>query len=173
MSVSRTYTCKDLGKYLRNLQKNLVPAAVRGIHSGAARGVTVVQEAVTKAPPASPNGSVGAFNTGQYRAAWRWSKLPGGGATIFNGKKYAGIIEDGRRAGAKPPPRAVIAKWAQRKLGLTRKQAEAAAFPIARAIAKRGLRPRRVVASVASKLEAIVMTEVMHEVDLVIKGGKP
>ncbi len=169
-SVGQVFTAKDLQKYLRNLSKEFVPAAIRGLHSGAARGVTVVQTAVTRAEPASANGKIGAFNTGAYRGGWRWSKLPEGGSAIYNTKAYAPVIEGGRRAGAKPPPIKAIAAWARRKLGLSAKQALAAAYPIQKAIAKRGLRPRRVLSKVIPHIEKIVMIEVNMEIDEVIRG---
>ena len=67
-----------------------------------------------------------------------------GGGTLFgqviSPLPYAIVqMETGRRAGAPFPPLDAIALWAQRKLGLPEAQAKRAAYPIARAIAQRGL----------------------------------
>ncbi len=159
--MSSRYTPKTLVKYLTKLQRTMMPAITRGIWSGAARGVTLIQRSV-----------VGAVDTSQYKNAWRWSKLPEGGAIITNSKKYAPVIEKGRRKNSAMPPLQVIEKWAMRKLGLTRKQAKAAAWPIAKAIAKRGIPGRHPEGRVAEQLIEMVVAEVRHEIDLAVKGSR-
>ena len=52
--------------------------------------------------------------------------------------EYGVVVELGRRPGKRMPPTAPIALWAQRKLGLTEKEASSAAFAIARNIAAEG-----------------------------------
>lgn len=175
MSVSRAMTLKDFRGYIRKLGKNLVGhegAVVRGIHSGLMRSIPIVQQATVTAYPASPNGSEGAVNTGVYRLAWQVEATNTGGR-IFNTVPYAGVIEYGRRAGAKRPPTRALELWAMRKLGLNAKEAKSASFAIANAIKKRGLAARRVLTSprTESAILRAVMEEIRREVKAALKRG--
>lgn len=174
---ARAMNLKDFRGYIKKLGKKLVGhdgAVVRGIHSGLMRSISIVQQATTTAFPASPNGSEGAVNTGAYRQAWQVEKTPTGGR-IFNTAPYAGVIEYGRRAGAKRPPTKAIELWAMRKLGLNAKEAKSASFAIANAIKKRGLAPRKVLTSTRteSAITLAVMQEIRAEVKAALRrGGK-
>ncbi len=170
---------KDFAGYIKKLKKNLAgsngvdSAIARGIHSGIIRSIPIVQMATVNAPPASPNGSIGAVNTGAYRMAWQYELWPTGGR-IFNSKGYAPIIEKGRRAGAKRPPIREMKLWAIRKLGLSEEEAESAAYAIANAIAKRGLIGRKVLTGplTTSQITTAVMEEIRNEVQASIKRGR-
>jgi hypothetical protein len=100
-------------------------------------------------------------NTGYYKRSWRSEPIRNG-AVILNQAPYAGIIEYGRRVGRFPPIEA-IARWAQRRLGLTRKESLRAAFPIAKAIAERGLVARRVRTNVMPQIRLAFRREVAKE----------
>lgn len=172
---SRAMSLKDFRGYVRKLGKNLVGhdgAVVRGIHSGLMRSIPIVQQATMTAYPASPNGSDGAVDTGAYRQAWQ-VELTKTGGRIFNTRPYAGVIEYGRRAGAKRPPTKAIELWAMRKLGLNAKEAKSASFAIANAISKRGLAARRVLTSqrTESAITRAVMEEIRSEVKAALKRG--
>ena len=107
----------------------------------------IVTVETIKAPYASANGGIGAVDTGKYLRSWKVSKatLDGiRGVLITNSAAYMAVIERGRGLGKRPPPVDVIARWAQRRLGLPYKEARRAAWPIARAIGRRGLYARRV-----------------------------
>lgn len=130
-------------RYLKALGANAKPAVVRGLQSGAARAIPLLQAATDKAPPASDNGAVGAFDTGAFRRGWR-TRATASGVEIENISNHAPFVEGGRRRNKKMPPRQVIQAWAKRRLGLSDSEAKAAAFPIAQAIAKRGLRGRKI-----------------------------
>ena len=63
-------------------------------------------------------------------------------AVVASALPYAAVVELGRRPGKFPPLRP-IADWARAKFGISDEAAEAAAWPIARAIARRGTKPAR------------------------------
>jgi hypothetical protein len=139
----------------RRLAADFIPTVKRGMVSGAARCVVIMQEATRTAK---------VFDTGYYLRAWQ-SAPTDTGARIFNVSPYAGIIELGRRAGARMPPVQVIAKWLQRARGLSRKEAEAAAFGVARSIAKRGIAGKLVMNNALPRLIAAVEDEILRELE--------
>lgn len=61
---------------------------------------------------------------------------------VFSSLPHAIVMEEGRTPGARMPPLPAIALWAQRKLGLGVEEAEAAAYVIARSIARKGIEGR-------------------------------
>jgi hypothetical protein len=150
------------GQY-RKLGTRLPAAARRGALRGALRAVQTLQRATGLVPPASPYGATGAVNTGFYKRAWKYEALPDG-ARVFNAAGYASVIEYGRRPGRFPPTAAIV-DWAQRRLGLSREEAKRAAFPIARAIAKRGLQPRRTMTDQLPGIEKDFFEELLKELD--------
>lgn len=154
---------KDWPRYMAQLGGRFKPAVQRGLMSGAMRCVPLMQKRTENAVPASDHGSVGAFNTGEYRGNWRVSAIENG-ARIYNPTKQAGIIDGGRRPGALPPLDA-IEKWARRRLGLGEKEAKVAAYPIAKAIAARGLRPRNVMSGATDEMKRIVEEECRRELN--------
>ena len=85
---------------------------------------------------------------------------------------YASIIETGRRKGAKMPKimengtPGPIVRWAQRRLGMSQKEAQSVAFVISRAIKRRGLVPRKVMERALPEVERLVREEKLHELDL-------
>lgn len=66
-----------------------------------------------------------------------WGTPAGLNGRVFNPLKYAAPVEYGRKPG-KMPPVSDVKLWVVRKLGLTGKEADNAAFLIARAIGRRG-----------------------------------
>lgn len=177
MTTGRSMTVGDFKKYVRKLQSKLVGAdgaIVRGIHSGLARSVAIVQRSVANAMPASPNGSMGAFDTGDYNRRWQFELTPTGGR-LFNDHPAADVIEKGRRPGGKMPPTAGIKLWAMRRLGLSEDEAERAKFPIAMAIARRGLTGRHVLGNPMTKdqITRAVLEEIMTEVKAELYGAGP
>lgn len=168
--VGRSYTPRQFAEFTRGLPKKLNAAVITGIRNGSQQALTVVAQAGNKAPPASPHGKKGAFDTGAYFRGWKVTHLPNG-ARVYNATAYADIIERGRRRGRRPPPSKAIELWARRRLGLSAKEAKAAAFPIARAIGRRGLKGRRVLASAKLPMMKVVMAEVRREVRKALSGG--
>lgn len=170
MSVSKELTLDQFKRYLHGLPEALEKAAVRGIRTGAARAVDIARQAGDEAPPASDHGSKGAFDTGKYRRGWRARHIEGG-AEVGNYSGHADIIERGRQKRSKRPPLAVIARWAERRLGLSKRDAKLAAFPIARAIDFRGLLGRFPLKRATPEIIRVVMEEVRRAVGEALRGG--
>lgn len=74
---------------------------------------------------------------GSYQTGWRY-QAAFNRLYLRNVSAHAKYVEEGRRPGRPPPVRALMG-WAQRKLGDAR-----LAYPVARAIGRRGIRPRPV-----------------------------
>jgi hypothetical protein len=158
----------DLSEYPGYLAKlgqvRLTTAAKRGALSAALRAVSMMQTKTDHAPSSDPGGkgTGGAFNTGRFKASWKGSPADDG-AFLFNEAPYAGVIEYGRRPGARMPPLAPIAQWAQRRLGLSEGDARAAAYLIARAIARRGLKARMILNASIKELGDMAAEEISRE----------
>lgn len=152
---------KDWPAYVTKLGDRARTALQRGLVSGAQRCIPLMQKRTEQAPPASDGGRPGAFNTGNYRRHWKVKNVPRGVA-VYNDAGYAGVIDGGRRPGRMPNLGAIEA-WAKRRLGLSDKEAKKAAFPIARAIKKRGLKPRQVLSGATQQLADVIQQEVMRE----------
>lgn len=162
---------KELGPYYKKLGARLNKAALRGARRGGLRAVSTLQRATSKAIPANPGGvgTGGAVNTAFYKRAWKSQPTPTG-VRVYNAARYSSIIEYGRRPG-KFPPLAVIRDWAQRRLGLSAEEAKRAAFPIARAIAKRGLVPRKVMTGSMPQIHSQFLQSVVAELDRELARG--
>lgn len=166
----------DFRKYVRKLKATLVggvdSAVVRGIHSGVMRSVALIHTSVDNAMPASPNGAIGAVNTGDYKRRWQFELLPTGGR-LFNGHPAADVIERGRRRNRRRPPIAAIKLWAMRRLGLSQDEADKAKYAIANAIAKRGLTGRRVLTNPVTKntITRVVLEDVKREISEALARG--
>lgn len=136
--------------------------AVRGIRAGAMRAIPVLHKATDVAPPSHEGGPRGVNNTGSFRRSWKTSSIAGG-VSIFNDRPYAPVIEGGRRKGAPMPPQDAIARWAQRKLGVPRKEAKRMAYAMARAIKARGLKPRNILKDSIPDITKVIIKEIHHE----------
>jgi len=154
----------EFPRYLRSLGARAKAAMQRGIVSGAARCVPLMVKRTDEAEPASDHGATGAVNTGNFRMRWR-SRARQDGAEVFNDASYGPTIDKGRRVGRRLPPTAAIRAWARRRLGLSESEAKKAAYPIARAIARRGLRARGVMSAVSAieQMTRTVRDEVARE----------
>lgn len=161
-----TYTAKiNTAQYARfclKLGKRFLPTVKKGVLSGALRSLEVVRSNTENAPPASPNGSAGAVNNRDYLRAWKAQRTMNG-AVIFNDMPYAGIIELGRRPGARMPPSRLLVPWLKRKLHMSDSEAAGAAFVVARAIAKRGLEGRHVLEASIPDIVKFVDEEIGNE----------
>jgi len=160
-----TFDLREYGPFLARLgERRLMEGARRGALSAALRSVALMQRLTDRAAPANPGGTGtgGAVNSGHFRRAWNASALPDG-AELFNDAPYAGVIEGGRRPGTRFPPVEAIARWVQRRLGLSESDAKAAAYVIARAISKRGLRGRKILDGSLSEIRAYVHEEILRE----------
>lgn len=140
-------------------------AAYRSLLEVAEMAKLTMESATRAAPPASANGSTGAIATGKYLRAWRTKRMRRAnsiGVLISNSTKQAWFVEFGRFPSHKKPPLSAIAKWAQVKFGMSYKEAKRVAWPIANAIAKRGLKARHVLTSDRTKMTlAFYMEEIV------------
>lgn len=163
-------TPRQFSFWLAGLAEGKLQQAVkRGLVSGALRCVTVMQRRTEEAPPASPGGSVGAFDTGMYKAAWKSSETADG-SRVFNSRPYAGVIEGGRR----PSPvsregQKQLAGWVRRKMGLSESEAKGVAYVIARKMKERPLQARNVLSGGVEEMTKVVMAEVDRELDKALK----
>jgi hypothetical protein len=143
--VALTYTIRaeDLYRDTKRLDEATRAAIAKAQVKAAKESLALLRLRTLNTPPASPNGEVGAVASGKFLRGWRIS-YSGRQVILSNVARHAVFVEGGRRPGARPPPSSALLAWVTLKLGLTGKQAQSAAFLIARAIGRRGLRPRPV-----------------------------
>lgn len=139
-----------------------VAAARRGLLSAAHR---LRERAIRQSRAA------GAMDTGRYVQSWKAMPTENGAVT-YNDAPYAGIIEFGRRAGARQPPVSALIPWIRRKLRLSPKEAASAAFAIAREIGRKGIKGRMIMQKTAELARTYALEEVRREVAKVLGGGK-
>lgn len=90
------------------------------------------------------------FDRGLFRAGWR-TEVKVKSIVVRNIVLHAKFVENGRRAGARMPPLKAIREW------LIRRGANPGlAFPVARAIAIRGIRARSILFPSMAEMDAIV-----------------
>jgi hypothetical protein len=120
-------TIGEMGKFHERYSRELASARLRAMHKVGKAAVRMLHFASREIK-----------DLGTYQTGWRYqtafNKL-----YIRNVKAHAVFVERGRRAGAAQPPIAPIRAWALRR-GLP----ASAAWPIARAIARRGIPARPV-----------------------------
>lgn len=153
-------------RYMGELAQRFQPAMQRGIVAGAQKCIPILQAATRNAPPASDNGTRGAFDTGIYLSAWRATPISNG-AMVFNSRPQAGVIDYGRRPS--PVGRDGIRNltaWAHRKLQLSDAEARSAAWAIAKTLEKRPLKARKVMTGSEAKMIEAVESEITHELDV-------
>lgn len=122
-------------------------------------GPRLAMEEITKVQPEPTD-------RGNYKRSFATDDTPGG-AIFYNSSPYAGIIEEGRRPGSKPPPVDVIAAWLKRKkIGAgTPAQIKGMAFVVARAIGRRGLPAHKILAKVSVRLGPLVADAVTKAIE--------
>jgi hypothetical protein len=132
--VRISLSVKDFPGFVEKFAQRARPTLIKAVQTVAIRAAIYLQNRTTE---------LQIMDTGRYRRSWTWANLRTG-AKVFNRAPYSPVIEYGRRAGSRMPPTGPIARWAQRKLGLSAKDAKNAAFAIAKSIAKRGIPAQRV-----------------------------
>lgn len=177
MGTSRRYDLgpEDLADWITGDGRARREAIVRAIqHVVSTEGSRIAQAAVDATDPKP-------VDRGVYRRSFEAYDLPNG-AVLLNSAGYAGIIEEGRRPGRRPPVRA-IELWVRRKFRLRFKEARfqrrvsravgerlgprveaqirSMAFLIARAIGRRGLKGHHVMARVERELTPRVHAAMM------------
>ncbi len=161
-------------KRWKGRQSQFKAAQKSGLVAAGMRSIPLLQRSARDAPPANPSGEGGeggAVNTGNYVGRFVTRNIPNG-ISLTNDASYSGVIEGGRRAGARRPPLGVIQRWAMRKMGLSEEDAKQAAFPIASAIARRGLAARKVMGSVLDQIGTFAREELGKAMTRLFEGGK-
>jgi hypothetical protein len=130
------------------------------------RCIGIMQRRTDFAPPASDHGTVGAVDTGIYKASWQSAAIPNG-ASVFNSRGYSAVIDYGRRAAAVGKEGIKnLEGWAKRKLGLSGDAAKSAAYAIAKTLQKRPLRAREVMSGGVDEMTKAVHDDIQHEMDV-------
>lgn len=161
---------KEFAQYYERLGKLYNAALKRGLNLGATKSLDILRKATTLAVPANPDypgrpGTVGAHQpTGTFLKSWSKESLGPVAVKIKNSASYAPTIEYGREAGRSAPPSQNIERWLVARLGFSSDDAKQASFPIARAIAQRGLLPRRVLAANVPAIEDMIMKTINEEI---------
>lgn len=126
-------------------QKRYTAKVAREVRTGAMRTAAPVMVAMLGVETIKR----GIYDQGHFADKWQYRLIQARTALrISNATAYGYNIEAGRRPGARQPPVRVGGKlhlWVRRRLGITDyKMARKVAFFIARKIARRGIRRRRV-----------------------------
>lgn len=145
--TSRTYTVKEYAAKLSRI--DMKKAASAAIQEAVLQAIVIVHRVTDQND---------AVNTGAYKRGWRMEKKSDG-ARLLNNVTHAPIVEGGRRPGKFPPIRA-IEKWAQQKLGLSKAEAKAAAYPIARAIKENGIDGKKIMEQATPEIRKLVREKV-------------
>lgn len=163
-------TFEEWQRYHLRIADALKPAAMRGLQSAALRVIPLLHARTRTAPPQNPSGvgRGGAVDTGMFLRGWKSTAQDDATVLIYNSVTdgRAPTQEYGRRAGSAMPPPAVVEAWLRRRLGMGAREAKRAAFPIARAIGRRGLLPRRILTAneFQERIAEVVAEEVQMEI---------
>lgn len=129
---------EDLEKYIRRLGRDRVlKAADDGLRKAARRAVLFLHARTAGAR---------IYDRGYYLNGWAAEQLGHGVHRVLNRAGHAVFVEAGRRAGRKRPPSRPIFEWLMRR-GLSIDEARRAVYPVATAIATRGIAGRPVLNS--------------------------
>jgi len=162
-------------RWHQELARNYWPTVIKGAKLGAYRGQSLLQE----------KSSLLAFDRGSFKRAWKIS-VDTQSVRFFNIAQYAGVIEFGRRPGARMPPPEVLIPWVRRHLTITERtrkgtertrkprkgsEAERLAFVVARAIKERGIDGKFILESSKEDLKDILETEIQRELTALWRSG--
>jgi hypothetical protein len=162
---------KDLGRYEKRLSAGVFKRAVKeGQMEAAKASLHLLQQRTRTAPPASANGGRGAVDTEAFLKGWK-VESSGLETAVRNRAKHAVFVEEGRKAGRPPPVRALI-PWVRRKLGPPTELLGAVAFLVARAIGRRGLWGRFILAGAIQKIDKIHTAAVSKALEKALRNTR-
>ena len=130
MTITRKILPIKLGQFERKMGKRIVPAIRRADRRAAPQIVGLLKKL-----------SLPIKDRGKYQRSWFRKYRKPYGVTVGNRSKHATFVERGRRPGRMPPV-GVIRGWLKR-----RGRPQRLAWPIARAIGRRGIKARPVMYS--------------------------
>lgn len=116
--------------------KHVGPATLRACYAAALRGRTIIMDTIGATAPYPP------VDRGVFRASFRAERAPDG-ATLFSDAPHAAFIEYGCRPHWAPI--GPLIEWVKRKKLAKGSEAYGIARAIQIAIARRGMKPRKVV----------------------------
>jgi len=166
--AARNVDLRDLAKKFRSLGSRYMPTVMAGARSAGERArAYLVQESQSKK----------VVDRGGYIRGWK-SLVIGNTLEVYNQAPYSGVLEYGRRPGAKPPPYYVLIPWVQRHLKIDRviksgkrkgtstsrapKGSEliGLAIAVAKSIGKRGQKGHFILTKSRKKIEGFILLEV-------------
>lgn len=164
---------RDLGKYEAQLAKQFRPTLAKALLQASKFSLTHIR-LVSAATVQNYKG--------RYNRGWR-SRMRGWGAVdIYNAARHADYVENGRRPGAKQPPLDVMERWVRDKIGVPPSRDKqgrfssapyrAVAFLIARAIARRGIHGKFVMARSLPVVMGIFDKTILGAFDRVLRSPK-
>lgn len=133
MAVNLKIDMRKLGKFERSLGAKYETTLKRALKKAA---VEILDAARQRALQQR------IYDLGRFFSGLRAVARKDYSITVYNTAKHAVFVERGRRAGARMPPKRAILEWVLRH-GMP----ASAWYPVARKIAERGIRPRKVVES--------------------------
>lgn len=148
---------KNFGKFEKKYSKNLRLETQKALRRAGKKGVTNLKQRSARIK-----------DKGAFQKSWK-SRAAFTTLTFWNSSGHDIYVEGGRGANKAMPPVAIIEAWALRKLGIP-----GLGFPIARSIAKKGIRPRPVLsrADTEAKLASIVSKELLAAWDMAQKKAQ-
>ncbi len=147
----RVLTIPQWEKWLKDYGKRAVAAMKIGMAAGGQRAVMALQRRTDE---------LKAVDTATYKRDWKMEKLENG-VRIFNQAPYAAVIEWGRRVGATPPPASALVPWVKRKLGVADDKARSAAFLVAQAIQRNGIKGKYILTNLNPTISKWIQEEMI------------
>lgn len=174
MGPEMALTWAEYKRYLKKVRPRQRQAAIRGLHSAAARAVQVIVTEIIPSRTPQP------VDRGLYRAGWRY-RPEVDGALIENVEPHAAFIEYGVRGENVKIGRAMIAalsEWLVRKRIVSAsepKEVLRAAWAVAKSMQRRGIfgKGMRVLEEmVVMRLDAIIEEEIAREIGRELNDDK-
>lgn len=186
MFPSRVMSIPEFQRYSLLAGSRMMTAAKRGLvrSQPALRAEINASIQATKGVAPSTRGmNMPAIASGRYKGSWKIGRPYMSGPKEVSMRmharsEYAGVIEFGRRVGAKMPPPGAIDRWLRSKgiaTGMSPSARRRFIFVIRRAISRRGLQPgRRVLYNdfTQAKMTLEVYYSLLRELDAaMVRGG--
>lgn len=131
MTITVNVPPSKLGRFESVMSKEIRPHLEQALRTTGTQSIARLRGA-----------SISIRAVGWFQEGWRMKELGRLRVQVYNAAAHAIFVEKGRRPGAKPPPYEPIRRW------LIVKGGDPAAAPmVAKAIGRRGIRPRKVMTS--------------------------
>ena len=139
-TIRVTSVLKDAGKLYKKLFVTLPKQIKKMQNASSKEAVQILRAHIEAETPYPP------MFTRNYYQSWKVTMPKVIGTTykmsVYNRRKYASNIEDGRRAGKKAPPVKKLIPWVSHRFGVSGKKARGLAFVVARSIKRKGIKPK-------------------------------